>query len=262
MTEIQKRHSMLGAKVVGGFSSSVAPEGAEQGNFIVRENLCLSSSGSISDAEMAFMLGLCEVVEPRRILVIGNSYGLSTLFLALANPEGLVVAIDKFRTNGLQFTEKLCEGLKVNAIQASTPDQLDLVVNRYLDGCVDLVLVDAVHENEIQTAEFRILARFLSESAAVVFHDVLSCDLLPSIRELDQEFPDHTFAVLPKTTSGLAVGYTSKNDALSEFLGYYQAEPQLVSDFQSLLTTSWGNHRTNFFEGNERSLEFPPHPQT
>ncbi len=262
ITEIHKRHSKLGTRVVGGFSSSVAPLSAGQGNFIVRDNVCLSSSGSISDAEMAFMWGLCELVQPRRILVIGNSYGLSTLFLALANPEALVVAMDKYRTTGLGFTEKLCEGLTVKAIQASTPDQLDSVVTEYLNGGCDLVLVDAVHENEIQTAEFRLLAPFLSESAAVVFHDVLSCDLLPSIRYLDHEFEDHTFSVLPKTPSGLAVGYKSNNHILSSFLEYYQAPPQVVSDFQTLLTTSWGNHRTNFFEGNENKLKFPPHPQT
>jgi predicted O-methyltransferase YrrM len=211
---------------------------------------------------MAFMWGLCETIEPRRILVIGNSYGLSTVFLALANPKALVVAMDKFRTTGLQFTEMLCEGLNVNAIQASTPDQLHRVVSEYLHGGVDLVLVDAVHENEVQTAEFRILAPLLSESAAVVFHDVLSCDLLPSLRELKEEFPDYTFSVLPKTTSGLAVAFKSKVDSIADFLAYYQAEPRLVSDFQSLLTTSWGSHRANFFEGNERRLKFPPHPQT
>lgn len=259
--EIQERHSRLGAKVVGGFASSVAPLTADEGNFVVRGDLCLSSSGSISDSEMAFTIGLSEIVKPRRILVIGNSYGLSTLLLSLANPEAVVVAIDKFRTKGLQFTEKLCEGLNVKAIQGSTPDQLESIVMEHLDGEVDLVLVDAVHENSTQSAEFRILAPLLSNSSIVVFHDVLSCDLLPSVRELAQEFPEYIFKVLPKTTSGLAVSYKSNQKDLSGFLAYYGADAQLVSDFQYLLASRWGNPRASFFEDVKGPVSFPPHPQ-
>jgi len=157
-----------GMRLLGGFSPYVSSGDAARSTFVARDRTVLSTSAGIAVDEMAFAYGLCERVAPRRILVIGNSYGVSTVFFALANPDATVIAIDKYRTVGIAVTNQLlaserAEGGPVaRAIQASTPDDLEGVIKEHLDDSVDLVFVDAVHENDVQSAEFRVLEPLLS----------------------------------------------------------------------------------------------------
>lgn len=253
----------MGSEVVGGFSPHVAPLSHCEGNFIARDDIVLSSSGSIADSEMAIVHGICEIENPLRILVIGNSYGLSTLFLALSNPDAKVVAIDKFRTEGLDFTKELCQGLNVSAIQASTPDDLQAVIELELGGQVDLVFVDAVHENEVQTREFEILEPLLSDQGVVLFHDVLGCNLLDSISDLTRRYPDFFFSVLSKSLSGLAIGAKNVDPKLKTYVQYFSANKATVFQLETLLATTWGEAKSEFFRGVklQKALIFPPHPQ-
>lgn len=263
IVEIHRRHEIMGSRVVGGFSPHVAPVSHSLGNFISRDGVVLSSSGSIADSEMAVVHGICEIQNPRRILVIGNSYGLSTLFLALSNPDAKVVAIDKFRTAGLDYTRQLCHGLNVSAIQASTPDDLESVIESELSGQVDFVFVDAVHENDVQTREFEILEPLLTEWGLVLFHDVLGCNLLDSLAHLTHKYPDEFFTLLSKTLSGLAIGAKNVDPKLKMYLQYFSSDQATVFGLETLLATQWGEQKIGFFEGlsSHKALTFPPHPQ-
>lgn len=261
--EIHQRYRQLDSTVIGGFSPHVAPLSHNEGNFILKNGVVLSSSGSIADSEMAIVHGLCETQRPKKILVIGNSYGLSTLFLALSNPGARVVAIDKFRVSGIEFTRNLCEGLSVSVIQASTPDDLREVIDAELGGIVDFVFVDAVHENEVQTREFEILEPVLASRGTVLFHDVLGCNLLASVSELSERFSEIEFRVLTKSLSGLAVAVKGASPEVLAYLDYFSTSPSTVLGLETLLASQWGEVKSEFFhlESTLETLKFPPHPQ-
>src|SRR5262245_53996069 len=59
----------------------------------VRDNAVRGCNG-LALQEIMFVEGLRDYLEPKRILVIGNSYGWSTLALALMFPQARVVGID------------------------------------------------------------------------------------------------------------------------------------------------------------------------
>lgn len=263
-SELRRRHKELGADIVGGFSPAVAPLGGTSSNLIVRSGECLSTSGSIADSEMFLLHGVCEILEPKKILVIGNSYGLSTAFFALSNPQAEVVAFDKFRIQGLEFTRKLCAGLRVTAIEASTPEDIEGVISTHFDGQVDMVLVDAVHENDVQSAEFRVLAPLLSDTGTVIFHDVLFSNLIESMTQLTEEYPAFDFRILAKTFSGLGVATRSRSTDLSSYLEYFESSPEIVARSEHMFLREIAPSGIDYFGRNDlgpayRSL---PHPQT
>jgi len=262
--ELFRRHQKLGAHVVGGFSPHIAPLGFSRSNLVIRDGECLSTSGSISDSEMSLVFGICEIVKPKRVLVIGNSYGLSTAFFALANPQAEVVAFDKYRVKGLEFTRELCAGLCVTAIEASTPEDLTKVVGDHLGGEVDLVFVDAVHENDVQTAEFRILAPLLSEGGTVVFHDVLSSNLLDSFSLLKHEFPSFAFRVLAKSHSGLGVATRFESELLADYLTYFESSPSAVSRSERMFGSELVDGLARLMGVGDLGATYRtrPHPQT
>lgn len=250
--------------------SPKALEGDATGStFVAHGSTVLSTSGGIAADEMAFAYGLCERVAPRKILVIGNSYGISTLFFALANPEANVIAIDKFRTVGIAVTNTLlsaergADTVPARAVKASTPDDLDEVVKQYLDGTVDMVFVDAVHENEVQSAEFRVLEPLLSPQGVVIFHDVVACSLTPSIGDLEREFPAYEFVVCRRTTTGVAVAFRDENEDVHNYLKFWAPDPKDVAELAELAQRDWNEQQQERDRGDEPTarLSFPPHPQ-
>ena len=96
--QLHSLYEASGMRIMGGFSPYVSEGNASRSTFVASGKTVLSTSGGIAVDEMTLAYGLCERIKPGRILVIGNSYGISTLFFALVNPEATVVAIDKFRT--------------------------------------------------------------------------------------------------------------------------------------------------------------------
>jgi hypothetical protein len=98
----------LGLQILGGYSNFlVSPVNGAQFNFVADSTSLKSTSGGIANDEATFLYGLCRYLEPKKILVIGNSYGVSTLFLSLVNMESNLVALDKFRVNGNAVTREL-----------------------------------------------------------------------------------------------------------------------------------------------------------
>ena len=235
-SELWKRYKEEGLEVLGGFSpyitgiSSSSGNMSSLGNYVANNNTLLSTSAGISNDEAMFMYGLCEVVSPKKILIIGNSYGFSTLFLALTCPDSVLVAFDKYRTEGIRTTNRLLTGLSnKQVIQASTPDDIPSIIENNLDGEVDFVLIDAVHTNEMQTAEFQILDKYLSSKSIVVFHDVLSCGLLPSFNFLKNEFIEYDFKIINKSSTGIGICIKGeKSEFLDNYISYFSIENEKI----------------------------------
>jgi predicted O-methyltransferase YrrM len=259
--DLHRRYEREGLEVYGCFSPYLnAPR--VTGTYVARGETFLSTSGGISNEEATFIYALCEELAPRNILVIGNSYGFSTVFLALSNPDAKLIAFDKYRTEGIKTTNRLLSGLKdKEVIQASTPDDIPKIIEDRFGGTVDLVLIDAVHTNEVQTAEFKVLNRYLSEKSIVVFHDVLSCNLLSSFYFLQKTYGDYEFSLITKSSSGIAVcvkGESSKD--LRDLIRYHSTIPDKVLDFSTLMLKSQGVG-SDLFPECESRFNFLPHPQ-
>ena len=259
--DLHRRFEREGLEVYGCFSPYPnAPRAT--GTYVARGETFLSTSGGISNEEATFIYALCEELAPRNILVIGNSYGFSTVFLALSNPDAKLIAFDKYRTEGIKTTNRLLSGLKdKEVIQASTPDDIPKIIEDRFGGTVDLVLIDAVHTNEVQTAEFKVLDRYLSEKSIVVFHDVLSCNLLSSFYFLQKTYGDYAFSLITKSSSGIAVCVKGESsEDLRGLIRYHSTTPDKVLDFFTLMLKSQGVG-VDLFPECESRFNFLPHPQ-
>ena len=263
-SELRKRYKENGMEIYGGFSpfiSNSIPFGLC--NFVEKDNVLMSSSGGIANDEAVLMHCICQELKPKKILVIGNSYGFSTLFLSLTNPESTTVAFDKFRVKGIELTSKLVKGLpKTHVIKASTPDDIPHIIDKYFGGTVDFVLIDAVHTNEMQTREFMILDEFISSSGIVVFHDVLSCNLLPSFCHLRDNFKDYSFKILHKSSTGIGVAVKNEVAAgLVDFLEYFSMDEEQILKFMTKMLQELSPGSSELFKDLHTDFQFPPHPQ-
>jgi len=261
-SELNRRYKNEGLEILGGFCPFLTGAVLPMGTYIARNKTFLSTSGGISDDEATIMHSLCEQIKPKNILIIGNSYGFSTVFLALANPDAKLVAFDKFRTEGIKVTNKLLSGLNgKDVIQGSTPDDIPSIIEAKLDGTVDLVLIDAVHTNDIQTEEFEVLNSYLSEKAIVIFHDVISCDLLDSFEFLKKKYNSYEFRLITKSTSGIGVCIKGDIDAeLNNYLDYISVDVEKIFKFNTLMM-KFGKPASDIFNECETEYELLPHPQ-
>ena len=260
--ELYKRYKDEGLDVYGGFSPFLTGFLPRTGNYIARCATFLSTSAGISNDEAMLIHGLCEQLVPKRILVIGNSYGFSTLFLALTCPDAKIIAFDKYRTEGINVTNRLLHGLSgKEVVQASTPEDIAILINSKLGG-VDFVLVDAVHTNEMQTAEFEILNEYLSSRSIVVFHDVLSCGLLSSFNHLKAKYSEHVFRLISKSSTGIGICIKGEQDErLRNFLDYFSPDEEKIFNFNCLMLQHGNNSAAELFSKSDLKYKFMPHPQ-
>lgn len=270
-SELWKRYKNEGLEILGGFSPYITGISSSSGNlsclgnYVANENTLLSTSAGIANDEATFIYGLCEIVCPKKILIIGNSYGFSTVFLALTCPDSKLIAFDKYRTEGIKATNSMLAGLtNKEVIQASTPDDIPSIIENKLDGEVDFVLIDAVHTNDMQTAEFQIIDKYLSPKSTVVFHDVLSCGLLPSLHFLQNNYIEYDFRIINKSSTGIAVCIKGdKCETLDNFLSYFSIGSEKVLAFNTLIMKNINGSAVELFSKSQYRFQyqFMPHPQ-
>jgi pimeloyl-ACP methyl ester carboxylesterase len=127
---------------------------------------------------------------PARSLIIGNSYGWSTIAIALANRDGRTLGLDTGATvqsvAGIHLTNKIAKkrGLNCYAVAAASPDGVAPTVARELKGPVDFA--------------------FATPECVYLCHDVLNFDLRPTVVEF-AEREGLAFDVLTRTPSGMAI---------------------------------------------------------
>ena len=143
------------------------------------------------------------------MFVIGNSWGWSTLALALLNPEAKVVAIDSgFDNNsleGLEFTSRLAreETLNVRAINASSPHDVPAVLAAEFDAPIEFAFIDGYHTQQQVALDFFAIRPSAAPDAVCLFHDVLEFHLSPGIEHASAASGLPWF-MLDGTPSGMA----------------------------------------------------------
>lgn len=169
--------------------------------------------GGIHMSEVYLLECLGQVFRPERVFVIGNSFGWSTLALALANPGARVVAMDACfapqTAEGMALTNRIAaeEGLNAEAVRGVSPGDVGRVVERHLGGPIDLALIDGLHSDEQQIADYRAIRAHASARCVVLFHDVVACKLLGSLHAIFEAEPDRTGRLLTRTNTGMGVLY-------------------------------------------------------
>ena len=175
--------------------------------------------GGISYPEINFFEALCERVLPKRIFVVGNAFGWSTLALGLINPTAQIVAIDicwrADEVHGLEVTNILAKraGLNVRAVQGKSPDDVAQICAREFDGPVDLVFIDGGHTPDQQTLDFNACRSVAAADCVYVFHDVVNFQMVDSFVEITHASSDLIGSLLLRTPSGMAICYPRSRDA-------------------------------------------------
>lgn len=147
---------------------------------------------------------------PKNMLVIGNSYGWSTLALALANREGRALALDTgadiASTAGILLTNKIAKklGLDCYAVAAASPGGVAPTVARELKGPIDFAFVDGEHSRDAVARDLEAVRAVAAPDCVYLCHDVLNFDLRPPVAEFAARHGlAHT--ILTRTPSGMAL---------------------------------------------------------
>lgn len=183
----------------------------------IKDGRAVTNGLGIAMQEIYFLEHLFSVFQPRRILIIGNSQGWSTLAIALLLPNSVVAAMDAgFDENsvqGLDLTRRIAAatGLrKVRIFKAASPQDVASVVDSALEGSVDFAFIDGLHSNKQIVLDFQAIAARAAESTIYLFHDVHAHYLYDGIRKI-ASLAGPKYAALPlrATPSGMVILYHS-----------------------------------------------------
>lgn len=244
--------------ILGGYYLKESDSISNLDNYISRGKKILSTAGGLSNNDIFFLYGICELLKPKNILIIGNAYGVSTIALKLMCPRSKVISIDKYRTKGIKFTNsllsKICKKSKV--IKASSPDNLKEISNIHFKNKIDLVFCDGFHSNKMINSEFNELKNYINPKGFFVFHDILSCGMYKGFLKIKK---NHNFKhfLVTKSNVGLGISFNKKiftsnlRVKISNYLDFYCHQLSNMNNFKRLLNNP--NSKKFFF--------FPPHPQ-
>ncbi len=174
----------------------------------------LSTGGGIAMTEMFFFESLCPVWNPSNVFIIGNAFGLSSIFLSVLNPQATVVAIDAAvegldNDRGNQLTRQIAleEGLQLEVVHGVSPQDVPSIVKNRLNGKVDLVFIDGLHTEHQQELDFEACWEFGRDRAIYCFHDVLSFNMKPGFERISKRHPQLKSVILWRTPSGMGILY-------------------------------------------------------
>lgn len=153
-----------------------------------REVMC---SGGFTVSDAFLFISISKVTTPAEILVIGNSFGLSTFVLADLFPDANIDAIDAeiedLETHlGSDITRKIIANdyPNVRLTIGFSPDDLPKVANgkKY-----DFIFVDAYHTNEAVLKDWYGIQNMIAADCVIYFHDVVSCNMLDAWTEIKKD---------------------------------------------------------------------------
>ena len=220
-------------------------EGAPLAPFtwLLRDGKPFTNGLGIALQEIYFLECLFAEFHPRSMFAIGNSFGFSTIALALLNPQARVVAIDSgFDQNaleGIALTRTIAEaaGLDVAVAVATSPGDVAATVAAHAAGPPEFAFVDGYHSNEQIVTDFEAVRAAAAPGCTFLFHDVHQFRLHQGLAEVQRRAaPDgYRATVLYATTSGMALLHrpgTAALDAVAHaFAGDASARAVIVEAF-------------------------------
>lgn len=158
-----------------------SPERLYSTLFDLKHRRTVNCSGGFTVSDAFLFSAIARMVQPSNILVIGNSFGLSTFVLAELFPGAVIDAIDAEVENvepgsGSEVTRRIAASdfPNVTLTIGFSPNDLPRVANgkKY-----QFIFVDAMHTNEAVLADYRGITELLAGDCIVYFHDVANCNM-------------------------------------------------------------------------------------
>jgi hypothetical protein len=197
-----------------------------------RRTVNCSGGFTVSDAFLFQVIS--QLIQPQNILVIGNSFGLSTFVLAELFPGAAIDAIDAELENvepqlGSMITRKIAgsDFPNVTLTIGFSPQDLKKTANgkKY-----NFIFVDAMHTNEAVLQDYYGIGDLVAGECLVYFHDVANCNMFDSWGKIrkdatDKGFEAFEFGFTQMGCTGLVKGYASLSayfrNAANDFSGPY-----------------------------------------
>lgn len=202
--------------------------------WLTRDGVEVADGLGMSLPEIYLLECLAAVQPAESILVIGNSFGWSTLALALAQPGARVVGLDsgndRYSLEGLELTARLAEQLgllHVVPVRGTSPADIPATVEERLGGLIDLALVDGLHTSEQIVAEHRALQPYLAPHAVLLFHDVQYCGMQEGFDSIVEE-SGWSGAMLHATPSGIGLLTCDPSPALARVIEAFAIDPSAL----------------------------------
>ena len=157
-----------------------------------RDGRSVTEGLGIALQEVYFFETLFATYRPRRVLIIGNSQGWSTLAIGLLLPDSRVVAMDAAFADteiaGIQFTNRIATqyDVPVRAVKGVSPQDVSSVVDAELGGSLDFAFIDGEHTNEQVVLDYKAVAGKASSETVYLFHDVRLFHLFDGMRQIER----------------------------------------------------------------------------
>ena len=196
-----------------------------------------TGGGGLSWHEIPCIELISYCFSPQRILVIGNSFGWSTLLMSILWPNAAVAAMDiglqppgdkaqailerllqalrgdepplnPKPTYGIDLTNELAEkhGLKARAILSSSPADVASVCSSRLGGPPQFVFIDGYHIPPQVILDFNACFDIAGANCAYLFHDVINWELREAF-EICHRNSGLKGGILWRTPSGMGLLY-------------------------------------------------------
>jgi len=196
-----------------------------------RKNRTINCSGGFTVSDAFVFCSISKLIDLENILVIGNSFGLSTFVLAELFPNAVIDAIDAELENnepqlGSNITREISKSDFPNVKLTIGFSPQDL--NKVADGKkYNFIFVDAYHSNEAILKDYYGIQNLLSANCIVYFHDVANCNMHASwdiIKKhgINLGFNAFEFGYTQMGCTALVRGY-------SELIGYLSLTQNMFS---------------------------------
>ena len=132
----------------------------------------ITRNSSVSSKYGRLLFRLVEYFKPQTIIELGTSLGISTLYLAMANPDASVFTVDGCSTKSEQATGNF-KSLHVSNIEQHI-GRFDLVLPDLVKqtGKLDFAFIDGNHTYEATVGNFETLLSIANNDTVFVFDDI------------------------------------------------------------------------------------------
>lgn len=225
--------------------------------WFVRDGRSLTNGLGIAMQEIYFLECLFARFRPRRLFVIGNSLGWSSLALALLNPDAKTVAIDagldRNSRAGIALTNRIAgeEALPLTAIIGSSPEDVPRRIAEHDLAPVDFAFIDGYHSVEQVERDFAAVRPHAAPDCVYLFHDVGNFGLVAGIERIAAA-SGLRWGLLLGTSSGMAIVYDPASQPVwRDDIAPFVVPPEMVT----LIRAEAWNHRHRHLARWRRSLQ-------
>lgn len=190
--QLRRLYADFGHEAVYGVPAKLSGLPLSEFTYIVTRDNQTTGNLGISPYEIYFLEHLFQSYRPKRIFIVGNSFGWSTFALALLNPDAKVVAIEAgfepFTDAWINETNRMASerGAQVQVCKGVSPND----VKRVAAECfgegekVDFFFIDGLHTVEQVQLDYAACAEIAAPDAVYLFHDALYWNLTPGIERI------------------------------------------------------------------------------